>query len=552
MSRRLLFAVSIFLLATLSVGGRPADAGSEGPDRALAAWGNMGHRNMVMPARNLPAGLTEQNTLWTYELTAHHQYSQPAVVGDRVLLGLIDSVKMPTEDGGETNWRHGQVVCLDLKSGELLWRLILGYSRYGVVGTFAVDEDRFYFIHNRELFCADLDGMADGNDGVRTELQIANEPRKRDRIPGTALPEGPNGDVLWRVDFEPLDVDIHDAASGTPLILGDMVWVTTSHSLGMRPSTAQRKGPEDTWDRYSGKPGVNLVAVHKVTGELIAIGKQAIPEVFHSQWSSVAAGEVNGRPLVFWGDGYGFVHAYAVPEAGTDGEPTMLEELWRLDANPRHYRYTPHGSERPYPFTMRRRTPNWEQRRLEGPGHLISTPVFHDGRLYVAIGRDIQYTRKEKGRGLGWGAVTCIDPAGLGDITETNIIWRQTDVGRTHATPSILDGLMYVASLDGHLYCLDIEDGSIVWKHDLGHAVCERSQLVADGKVYVATDRGELSVFQTGREPTLLFETRLHGGPPSTSVATGEILIMANERGVRAYRKEAGSDATGRIARSEE
>ena len=511
-------------------------------DAETVSWGNIKGRNMVLPAENLPADLTDANTLWHHETRLHHQYGQPAIVGDRVLVGAVGKVTMPAEDGGETTWRHGQVLCLDLGSGELVWRLTLGFRPYGVVATYAVEGDRIYFVHGKNLFCADLNGMADGNDGVQNELKIANETRKREMFPGYALPEGPNGDVLWRVDFEPLGVDLHDAASGTPLILGDVVWVTTSHSLGMRSSTAQRKGPEDTWDWYGGKPGVNLVAVDKMTGDLLAIGKQAIPEVFHSQWSSVAAGEVNGRPLVFWGDGYGFVHAFAVPEAAAEGEPPKLDEVWRLDANPHRYRYKPDGSERPYPFTMRRRTPDWEQRRLEGPGHIISTPVFHDGRLYVAIGRDIQYTRKVRGRGLGWGAVTCIDPAGSGDITATNILWRQTDIGRTQATPSILDGLMYIASLDGYLYCLDIGDGTVVWKHDLGHAVGERSQLVADGKIYVATDRGEMFVFRTGREPELLSETRLRGAP-STPVAVDNLLIVGNERGVKAYRKGAGAES---------
>jgi outer membrane protein assembly factor BamB len=168
--------------------------------------------------------------------------------------------------------------------------------------------------------------------------------------------------------------------------------------------------------------------------------------------------------------------------------------------------------------------------------------VFHEGRLYVAIGRDIQYTRKSGGRGLGPGAVTCIDPSGSGDVTDSHILWQNREVGRTQATPSVVNGLLYVASLDGCLYCLDIADGSTVYKYDLERAISERSQLVADGKVYVGTDGGELFVFRAGREPKLLFQTRLPA-LPSTPVACGDVIIVAHKRGVHAYRKGAGAEA---------
>jgi outer membrane protein assembly factor BamB len=517
----------------------------------IISWGNMLHRNMVFPGENLPVELSESNLLWKTELDGNHLYSQPAIVGDKLLVGFVGDMQYPIANGEENESKHSQVLCLDRGTGEILWRIGMGYSRYGVCATFTIEDDRVYFINNTELHCADLNGMADGNDGDQTELEIFNKyRRRRERNPDAiALPEIPYGDILWTLGMKEMRVDPEDAASGTPLLLGDQLWVTTSNSRGQRPASAQQKQmPEQ---RPEPNPDVripNIVVVDKLTGELIAKEDHPPLEVYHGQWSSLAAGEVDGQMLVFWGDGYGIVHAYMVPDCkADDGSVQDLQELWRLDGVPHHYRFDEQGNERLYPATSPGKhitDEAFQEIREFGSGHFISTPVFHEGKLFVALGRDRNYCDKSSGRADGAGVITCINPAGEGDITETNILWQNTNVGRFHATPSIQDGLMYIAGTDGIFYCLDITDGAILYKHDLGASVCDRSQLFADGKIYVTNDKAELWVFQAGRELNVLHhDDRTFKADLATPLTAGDTVYLANKERISAYRQSAAEPA---------
>jgi outer membrane protein assembly factor BamB len=510
---------------------------------SLVSWGNMADRNMVFEAHDLAVAPVASNAVWRQDWKLQHLYSQPAVAYGRLLVGCSGVLSLPAADGAETRYNHSQVRCLDLESGNEIWKLALGYSRYGVVGTFALEGDRVYFIHGMDFLCVDLDGMADGNDGAQIEVEMATTNRReRDGPAGIGLPDGAYGDIFWRLDLKALGVGIHDAASGTPLVLGDTVWVTTSQDRGVRPASAQQKSKREGPPRHDPNIRIpNVVVVDKRTGRLLALDDQPIPEVFHSQWGSLSSGIVEGRRLVFWGDGYGILHAFEVPDSyPAAGEAALrLTEAWRVDANPRHYRYDPSGRERGYPWTMGR-DDEVNALREGGPGHIISTPVFHDGRVYVAIGRDGNYCLKGGGRFLGQGAVTCVDPAGAGDVTESHVLWRQTDVGRFQATPSVADGRLYLAGMDGHLYCLDASNGRIVYRYDLERAVAERSQFLADGKLYVANRSGEFFVFRTGPIPELLFRERPDVRHPATPTACGDLLILAGSREIGVYRRGGG------------
>ncbi len=529
--RRVVALVALVWAVSVGVG----ESGSGGG--RVVAWGNEAGRNMVLPGRDLPVELDETTVLWSHELPRGrvHAFGQPAVAGDRVLVGVGAPLTLPAVDGNETTYRHAQLLCLDRRSGKLIWRLPLGHTAYGVCSTVAIEGDRAYVIDgNVRLICCDLAGMANGNDGRTDEFALmAARVHPRDVAPAK-LPDGPLGDVIWSVDFGEMGVRRHDAGSGTPLVIGETVWVTTSHARGVRPPSAQKKTPDHDVGGTSRKRTPNVVVVRKATGEIVALDDQLIPEVYHGQWSSLSSGVVDGRRLVFWGDGYGVVHAFEMP-ASTEpagGDVPRLVEAWRCDANPRTYRYDANGQLRTYPWTMGGE--ELAEIRAGGPGHIISTPVFHEGRLYVAIGRDRNYCLKKRGRALGQGAVTCIDPSGSGDVTDSHIVWRNTDVGRFHATPSIAGGRMYLASTDGHLYSLDVADGRTAWAFDLGSGVCDRSQLLADGKIYVANDRGEVFVFAAGAEAKLLSRTRgkEHFATPTP---VGRLLILPGDRAIRAY-----------------
>jgi len=54
------------------------------------------------------------------------------------------------------------------------------------------------------------------------------------------------------------------------------------------------------------------------------------------------------------------------------------------------------------------------------------------------------------------------------------------------SSPIIVGNRLYVGSLDANVYCLNIADGSVVWKTKTGKAICS-SAAVTDGKVWIGS-----------------------------------------------------------------
>ncbi|MBN1878361.1 MAG: PQQ-binding-like beta-propeller repeat protein [Anaerolineae bacterium] len=50
------------------------------------------------------------------------------------------------------------------------------------------------------------------------------------------------------------------------------------------------------------------------------------------------------------------------------------------------------------------------------------------------------------------------------DIASGNKVWEFATKDRVWATPLVVDGMVYIASLDHHLYAVDLESGSEVWQ----------------------------------------------------------------------------------------
>ena len=96
------------------------------------------------------------------------------------------------------------------------------------------------------------------------------------------------------------------------------------------------------------------------------------------------------------------------------------------------------------------------------------------------------------------------------------------------ATPSVADGLVFVADYPGDVHCLDAATGKLQWVHSTGGKMMG-STFVADGKVYVGNANRRLTVLAAAREKKLLARTRLHSGTHCTPLAANGILYVATQ-----------------------
>lgn len=506
---------SLFIAFGLLMAGAEGARAGDWPQ-----WCGSHAKNMVSAEKGLPDSFvpgekqspkrtidlaTARNVRWGVKVCDAF-YSTPSIAGGRVFVGGLES-------------RKGVFVCLDEATGKLLWKwqapprdipkeidgFAIGISvipqQIGVCSSAFVEGDRLYFVSNRfDVVCLDVHGQ-----------------------PGPPDAEAGNARVVWTNDtWKELGVFPCDAANGSPLLDGDLLYVPTSN--GVDRNTFQH--PEREKNRKLPAPNApNVIVLDKKSGRLVAVDDTPIAKhLLHGQWSSLSMGDVGNRKLAFYGGGDGVCYAFealtSVPE-----KPVRLKTVWSCDCIPPEYKATGDLDEVTYYCLGDRRNRgalNKNDGTFVGESEIIATPVFFDNRVYVAIGRDPAH-------GRGRGALHCIDATKTGDVTRTGKLWTYQGLDRTLSTVSISGGLLYLSDVAGRLHCLDARTGKLHWIHETR---CEvwGSTLVADGKVYMPTSKG-LWVLAAGKELKVLSRISLGAKVDASPVAANGTLYVATSAG---------------------
>ena len=438
-------------------------------------------RNMANPAgKDLPSTWpikkgAQKNVLWSADLGTT-TYGGVVVAGGKVYIGSNNErPKDPAVTGDK-----GIMYALDAATGKFLWQNVHDklpdpdlndWPKQGIASSPAVDGDKLYYVSNRaELVCVSTTG------------------------------EGTKAKVLWTLDMiKDLDVFPCYLAMSSPVVVGDLVYVLTGNGV----------------DHGSHKPpkpkAPSFLAVNKNTGKVVWQDASPGEAIMEGQWGNPAAYELKGSWQVAFPGGDGVLYGF---DAKTG------KKLWKFDGNPKKAEFKPGGrGERSY---------------------FMVNPVFHEGLIYIGTGNNPD-------DGPGVGHLFCIDPskAKPGEFTDltppddtfksggansnSGLVWhlggkvepkpedgREVHYGRTLSTVAVADGLVYAAELDGFVHCIDAKTGKKYWEHDLKDGTWA-SPVVADGKVFVGTDSGDLYLFAHGKEkkelPKIEMEQSIKAGP---------------------------------------
>ncbi len=491
------------VLAGICLAAAAVAAGADWPQ-----WGGRDGRNMASAERGLPESFepgakktdgsgidlaTARNVKWVARLNGQ-TCSSPAISGGKVFIGTKAS---GLDDPKNSAVNGGVLKCFDEATGSLLWNfavprvessgrgLAFDDMDLGICSSPTVEGDRVYLVTNRcEAVCLD-----------------------------TA------GELKWRFDMlSQLPVYPHDAANCSILVHGDLLYVGTSNGV--------TRGHDKT---VPCPLAPSLIVLDKRTGRLVAKDDEKIgTRLFHGQWSSPSLACMAGREAILFGGGDGICYAFAPFAAAAEG-CVPLSKVWSYDCNPQQYKFK---DGKPIPYwngDVRRHLGNADDGRYVGPSEIIATPVFHNSRVYVAVGQDPRH-------GRGRGILHCIDATGTGDITHTGKIWSYDKLDRTLSTVSVAGGLVYVADVAGAVHCLDAETGRCYWVHQTGAEVWG-STLVADGKVYLGTKKS-FWVLAAGKQLKVLHEIRLGTSVWSTPVAANGVLFVASQSYLWAVRSQ--------------
>ena len=461
------------------------------PTVAAEDWPMLGRdrsRNPVSPEKNPPLWWQvednegpnlqrSKNIKWQAKLGSFTN-CDPVIANGFVWVGA-------SVQDDKTRVRSGNLMCFREKDGKLLYqhRSIslptqdLGLAYVGHTSSPLIEGDRAWFTTIRcETVCLDIGPLQRG-DGQPKEL--------------------------WKVDMvKGLGVFPSDAPMGygrTCSITAsykDRIYVCTGNGVDEEGKTPQPKAP-------------SLVCFHKNTGKVLWTDSSPGKKILDGQWSSPLIMEIHGRGQVIVPQGDGWLRSF---------DAMSGELIWKFDASPRSIV-----------------DPNKR-------GQLLATPVYHDGYIYIGTGASPVAPVPPESPFF-----YCIDPTKKGDISpevddgkskakpnpNSGLVWRHG--GRLNGRrifngamsgPVINEGLVIVAETNGYLNCLDAKSGKHYWRYDVKDEA-PSSPLVVDGKIYFATEGGDVHILSLAKELTAHRRVEMDNGLRTSPVFANGVLYLA-------------------------
>jgi outer membrane protein assembly factor BamB len=420
-----------------------------------------------------------QNLRWSVRL-GDRAYGGPVVFGDKVFVATNNKApRNPMITG-----HKGVLMCFRAADGKFLWQAVHDLVKdinpearsEGMASTPAAEGNRIYYVSNGcELICADTDGQ-------------------------------PNGDarVLWRLDMmRDLGVYPHKLPNGSPLLVGELLFVCTGNGLGDDNQVHAPQAP-------------SLIAVNKKDGTVRWQDSSPGDKIRLGQWSNPTYGVIHGQGQVIFAGGDGWLRAFAAET----GKP-----IWRFDCNSKGDAAGARGDR----------------------NYLVGTPVVYDNKVYIGTGQ-------EPSLGSGEAKFWCVDMTRTGDVSPLDatgapnpnsaLVWcfdgpvdpataevtkRDYAFGRTVSTCAIVDDLIYISEVAGLLHCLDAQTGKAYWVHDFKTDVWG-SPYYVDGKVFLGTADGDVHVFAHSKVEQWLGMVEMDSAICTPPVAADGVLYVMTSK----------------------
>ncbi len=199
---------------------------------------------------------------------------------------------------------------------------------------------------------------------------------------------------------------------------------------------------------------------------------------------------VNGRPQIV------SVGAHAV----YGYEPVTGSEIWRLAFNG---------------FTVAPR------------------PISGMGMVFITTGYDSA-------------SLLAVRLGGLGDVTDSHLVWRYNKQVPIRSSPILVDDLIYMVSDNGVATCLQARDGAVVWTQRMGEGEeYSASPVCADGRIYFLGQRGRSTVLKPGRQYEELAVNQLDAGCMASPAVAGHALYLRTTKALYRIEDRDGQTAAG-------
>jgi outer membrane protein assembly factor BamB/SAM-dependent methyltransferase len=398
------------------------------------------------------------------------------------------------------------LMCFRASDGHFLWQYVsprlkdehLDYPHSGLNCSPLVEGGRLYFTTNRaEVLCFDIGPLKSGK--------------------GTPT-------LLWKVDMMK---ELGVSPVGLAMSVGFFCSVGASYRDRLFVITGN--GVDEERLKVVAPEAPSLICIDRNSGKVLWKDSSPGKSILFSQWSSPLVVEIKGRGQVIAAQGDGWVRSF---------DALTGKLIWQFDTNPKN--------------AVRGRN-----RQQMTRYSLIATPVYAEGRVYIANGES------PADFGPGPGRLYCIDPTREGDVSpelpagpgkgkpnpNSAAVWcfegkekKLTEsMGLTMSTVAVHDGLVIAPTLDGYVHCLDAKSGKRYWTHDARTNIYS-SPLIVDGMVYVGDEDGNVSVLALSKEKKLLAVNEVESGVSASPVFANGVLYVPSESSLYAFQAKDRGD----------
>ena len=378
--------------------------------------------------------------------------SSPCVVGDRIFLTTFSQSEQELA-----------TVALDRSSGEVLWRKVAPLRKledFHPTGspascTPACDGERVYvFFGSYGLLCYDLDG-----------------------------------EMMWSREMGPFQDEF--GASSSPVLVDGMVILNEDHDVDSFVTALDAKTGETLWktEREGFTRSYSTPIVWRGEGR---------SQILVSGALQLVAYEAQTGRKVWWVDGLSRI---------VDSTPSIASGLVYLAT------WTPGGDEgeridmEPFSEALEKydRDGDGKIARDELPEGAVLERFFRidldqDGKLDAD-----EWKKHARVFELAKNAAMAIRPSGEGDVTDTAVEWVYRRGLPTVPSSVVYDGIMYMVKDSGIVTSLDAKTGQLLKQgRAIGTGNYYASAVAGDGKVWLASESGVVSVLEAGREWRIL------------------------------------------------
>ena len=170
-------------------------------------------------------------------------------------------------------------------------------------------------------------------------------------------------------------------------------------------------------------------------------------------------------------------------------------------------------------------TGNEVWRVVDGAESTVAMPFTEKGIVYWYAGYMVD------GNGTKFTELLAVDPAGIGDITGTNILWKKRDEQSQNQllSPVIKDGLIYTVSTRNNLMCIDAATGKEIWSKHL-KSEFDASPIYLNGNIWFFSVKGEVLTIKAGNKYQVVAQNYLDSGIWATPAILRNSVIVRTQK----------------------